>query len=188
MSGFFINLLYTPKPHNMNLFGILKPKKITQSHLSGHRTEGEKKHTGIRTLECLSIDLENISKVDFVEMGEQINSKGVRIKCFAKSLVRTELEMFNEIELMEFENGETNVFLKAPVANVKIENLSQLVESFHREFGEDMFGNTSFDNFDANSIKRLFWTGRYWNKRAPRISLKLMNECLELSVLGLKKQ
>ncbi|MBA3900284.1 MAG: hypothetical protein H0X62_08770 [Bacteroidetes bacterium] len=171
----------------MNLFGILKPKNINTTLMEEHTHTIGRVHSGIKTLENLSIDLKNISKVDFVELGEEFSSKGGRFKRYAKSLVRTELEMFNEIELIEFESGETNVFFKAPVSNVKIGNLSKLVESFHHEFGEDMFGNTSFDNYDENSIKRSFWTGRYWNKNAPRISIKLMNDCLELSVLGLRK-
>jgi hypothetical protein len=171
----------------MKLFGIFKSKKIDTSVSSSHNNDKGKTHLRYNTLENLSIDLGNISKVDFVELGEDVTKRGDRFKKYVKSLVRTEFDMFNEIELVEFENGSTNVCLKAPVSNIKIENISSLVENFHKEFGEDMYGNKTFDKYDENSIKRLFWTGRYWNKSEPRISLKLMDDCLELSVTGIKK-
>lgn len=165
---------------------MIKPKKIVPQDVEG-REAVKKHHAGFKILDQLTFDITKISKADFIEMGEEFTSKGDRYKRYGKSLVRTELEMFNEIELIEFENGDTNVFFKAPINNVKIQNLANLVEGLHHEFGEDMFGNTGFDSYDENSINRSFWTGRYWNKKIPRISIKLMNDCLELSVLGLKK-
>jgi hypothetical protein len=171
----------------MKLFGLLKSPKVP-APVSGAAEKGINRHaSGIRTLENLSFDLQNISKSDFVEIGDETTSKGNRYKRYMKSLVRTELDMFNEIELLEFDSGESNLYLKAPVSNIKLENLSHLVESLHSELGEDMFGNTSFDTYDKNSVNRSFWTGRYWNKSKPRISIKLMNDCLELSVLGIRK-
>jgi hypothetical protein len=166
----------------MKISDFLKP----YSRPSGLEKKSSENHDAF--IKLLIPDLKNINKDDFVELGEEVNLGGTRCKRFTKSLVKTEMGMFNQIDILEFDNGEQGVYYKAPAKNLKVENIAQIVNQLHKEYGEDFFGNKLFDIYDENSINRDFWTGRYWNKNKPRISIKLMNDCLELAVTGIKKK
>lgn len=59
-----------------------------------------------------TIDVRNLKKEDFIEMGEEVNSDGEKFKLFEYGLPLKEWDIFSNLEFTEFEDGTRNIFLK----------------------------------------------------------------------------
>lgn len=135
-----------------------------------------------------SIDIRNLNKEDFIDLDEEINSAGSKIVRYSYSLPLKELELFDSLEFIEFESGERNVFFKAFIQNMDATPLINLINRLHLAYGKDLLGNEKFEDSEINSIQRLIWTGRLWDKAKPSITISQETVFIQLGVLGINVQ
>lgn len=134
-----------------------------------------------------TIDVRNLKKEDFIEMGEEVNSDGEKFKLFEYGLPLKEWDIFSNLEFTEFEDGTRNIFFKIFSPNVNAEKLTEVINKLHKNLGEDLTGFSRFAPSELEDIKKFTWTGRIWHNSNPRISFTQEATDIKLGILGITK-
>jgi len=132
-----------------------------------------------------SMDIRTLDKNDFIEDGEEINPAGSKILKFYDYLTEKELNIFERLEFIEFENGERNIFFKGFVQDMPILPLKSLANRLYEGLGKDTLGNGKFEDREIEAIQNMNWTGRFYSETKPPISLSQDGVDIELAILGI---
>jgi len=132
----------------------------------------------------------NVSDIDLSTynfLGNETNSLGTELKSFDKDIDSKINNIFDRIELIEFPNGERNVFFLGKISETKPQDLKKIVNSLVSIYGKDFTNSGKIDTTELNNIYRSgFWTGRTWDKVSPTVSIDgITDETIKLSILGI---
>jgi 5-methylcytosine-specific restriction endonuclease McrBC regulatory subunit McrC len=126
------------------------------------------------------IKLDSIPDSNFIEGNSEINSSGDTIKNFRKSLSYLECNIFDTIEIKQFEGGTKNIFFKNhELDNVDMTEVQKIVDELYLVYGQDdnhkgKFNSKDKEDYLSNDFYSLF--GRAWaqeNKIKTPIDLSI---------------
>ncbi len=102
----------------------------------------------------------------FVEGNSEINSAGQTVNNFRKTLHFLECNLFDTIEIKQFEDRTKNIFFKNyQIDSINITSVQKLVDDLYLVYGEDDNHKGKFNTKDRNDfLSDDFYTlfGRYW--------------------------
>ena len=110
--------------------------------------------------------LESIPDDTFIEGNPEINTSGQTINNFRKTLRYLECNLFDTIEIKQFEGGMKNIFFKNhQLDNVAIADVQKLIDDLYLVYGQDdnhkgKFNSKDKEDFLSDDFYTLF--GRYW--------------------------
>jgi hypothetical protein len=103
----------------------------------------------------------------FVEGETELNSQGDSFQNYRASLDYLECDIFDTVEILKFQNGSMNIFLKYyDLSNVNIDKVKKLINSLYLIYGVDdrekgKFTNKDLEYFYSEETYQLF--GRRWH-------------------------
>jgi 5-methylcytosine-specific restriction endonuclease McrBC regulatory subunit McrC len=110
--------------------------------------------------------LDTIPDESFVEGNPQTNTVGQTINNFRKTLRYLECNLFDTIEIKQFEDGTKNIFFKNhQLDNINIADVQKLIDDLYLVYGQDdnhkgKFNSKDKEDYYSNDFYTLF--GRGW--------------------------
>lgn len=137
---------------------------------------------------------ERIPDDTFIEGNPEINTSGQTINNFRKSLSFLECNLFDTIEIKQFEDGMKNIFFKNhQLDNIAIGDVQKLVDDLYMVYGQDdnykgKFNSKDKEDFISDNFYSLF--GRYWGiegkiKTPIDLSIDRDVDTITLSIWGI---
>ncbi|MDD2529433.1 MAG: hypothetical protein PHT26_15465 [Lentimicrobiaceae bacterium] len=114
--------------------------------------------------ELFSFDFSNIPDETFKKIDEGETEEGIKFTISRKWLERKELDIFDTIEVVEFDTGGKNfVFTGSTFSHNNISRIKNIINSLYSYYGPDDLGEGKFDRDDEAILRDGIWTGRMWN-------------------------
>ena len=113
-----------------------------------------------------NVQLDNIPDDTFIEGNPETNTSGQSISNFRKSLRYLECNLFDTVEIKQFEGNIKNIFFKNyELDNISIADVQKLVDDLFMVYGPDdkykgKFNSKDKEDFLSDDFYGLF--GRYW--------------------------
>lgn len=113
-----------------------------------------------------SAKLDHIPDNSFIEGNSEINIAGQPVKNFRKTLRYLECNLFNTIEIKQFEDGSKNIFfINYQLDKVQLGDVEKFVDDLYLVYGDDdnyrgRFNSIDKENYHSADFYTLF--GRYW--------------------------
>ena len=113
-----------------------------------------------------NVKLDSIPDDTFIEGNSETNSVGQTINNFRKTIRYLECNLFDTIEIKQFEGGIKNIFfINHNLDTISIADVQKLVDDLYLVYGQDdnykgKFNSKDKEDFFSDDFYGLF--GRYW--------------------------
>jgi hypothetical protein len=134
--------------------------------------------------DLFNVNLHQIPDETFTYLGEELNSSGMEIKRYVKSLIVPECSLFYSVEVIQFPDGNKNIIFEGEKNLPSLIYLEELVNTLYQLFGEDTKNqglitfNEKLDFFEDVSIINRDWSN-------PTIRLSLISDDISLVLFSI---
>ena len=124
-----------------------------------------------------SLDIRNLDKQFFHQLPNRVAGNGDELKVYKFNNPINDFGFFNELEFIEFPNGNRNVFFisKGHLTKDKVFALGFLIDTLISYFGKDDSNRGKFEAVKELGHMEIFaWSGRAWTSKAkPGVMLDM---------------